>query len=97
MEKNSHSIKLKQIRPTRMDPETCFSYDVDHEIELEAILPAKTSAKITGTLTVQVDFQHGNQQKHRSIEDIDSRSRQAIRERFSELVEHLKPRRQRRS
>lgn len=67
-----------------MDPETCFSYDVDYEIELEAVLPAKTSAKITGTLTVQVTFQHGNQQKPRSIEDIDSESRLAIRERFSE-------------
>ena len=97
MEKKLHSIKLKQIRPTRMDPETGFSYDVDYEIELEAVLPAKTSAKITGTLTVQVAFQHGKQKKHRSIEDIDSRSRQAIRERFSELVEQLKARRQHRS
>lgn len=97
MGKKFHSIQLKQIRPTRMDPETCFSYDVDYEIELEAVLPAKTSANITGMLTVRVAFQHGNQQKHRSIEDIDSKSRQAIRERFSELVEHLKPRRQRRS
>ena len=90
MGKEEISLQLKQIRPTQMDPGQGFLYDVDYEIELMPTFPTNTSASITGTLTVKVDFRHGNQQRNATIEDIEGKSKRAIRERFSELVDHLK-------
>ena len=83
------NIELSAIRPGKLR----FSYDVDFEIEI-ALRSEGSSyypvSSVAGTLTVKgINYDHGNRVNHPRIEEIEFRSRDAVKDHLAKLVEQI--------